>query len=90
MLNAPLVVEAARRVAERSAREAGAEAPDEPRVARLWRAVLSRDPTAGEQATARDWLARERDADAANPTDFDRWCRLAQALLATAEFQFID
>ena len=90
VLNAPLVVEAARRAAERSAREASGDAPDDDRIGRLWRAVLSRDPTAGERITARAWLEHEREADAAGATDFDRWCRLAQALLATAELQFID
>jgi len=90
VLNAPLVVEAARGVAGRSAREAGSGAADDIRLARLWRAVLSRDPTAGERITARAWLEREREADTAGPTDFDCWCRLAHALLATAEFQFVD
>ncbi|NBV44955.1 MAG: DUF1553 domain-containing protein [Planctomycetia bacterium] len=90
VLNAPLVVDAARRVAERSALEAAADAADSVRLVRTWRAVLSRDPIATERATALDWLAREREADAAAPAEFDRWARLAQALLATAEFEFID
>ena len=41
---------------------------DAPSTTRLWRAVLSRDPTAGERITARAWLEREREADAAGPT----------------------
>ena len=94
-INAPLVVEAARRVADRSGREAGPEAAVDVRVDRLWRAVLSRSPRPDEAAAARDWLAAELAADQAagsapQAKSFDAWARLAQALLGTAEFQFID
>ena len=44
-------------------------------------------PAPEEQQRARDWLAGES-AGAAPP--MDAWQRLAHALLATAEFQFVD
>ena len=90
VLNAELVVEAARGLADRSAREAGEGADDTRRLDRLWRAALSRDPGDDERVLTLAWLDRERAADEATPSPFDRWARLAQALLATAEFQFID
>jgi hypothetical protein len=91
LLNAPLVIETARRLAARSAREAGPEAPDTARVAALWRAALARSPSDREQVLAHAWLADAR-AETAQPADngFGPWERLAQAVLATAEFQFLD
>ena len=90
-LNAPLVIETARRLAARSAREAGPEAADTGRVAALWRAALARSPSDREQVLAHAWLADARaepEQPAAN--GFGPWERLAQAVLATAEFQFLD
>ena len=91
VLNSPLVVAAARKVAARAERDAPGGG-DEQRVTALWRAVLSRSPSADEQASAIAWLATEgqRDAAAEKPPEFTRWDRLAQALLATSEFQFVD
>jgi hypothetical protein len=49
--------------------------------------VLGRDPSPEERRQVHDWLAGES-ASAAQPADV--WQRLAHALLATAEFQFVD
>jgi len=85
-LNAPLVVEAARRLAGRATAEA-AGGGDHAFVERLWRAALSRNPTDHERAVALEWLAAEKSQPEQlfGPRD-----RLAQAVLATAEFEFID
>jgi len=83
-LNAPLVVDAARQVAARSLREAGAG--EDGRIERLWRACLSRSPDSDELAAAKGFLAA---AGTTNP-DFGPWEQLAQAVLASAEFQFTD
>ncbi len=88
-LNAPLVVEAAKRLAARVEREAGPDGDDAACVERMWRAAFSRSPTAEEHETAVAWLAAEARADAGRPA-FGSRARLAQALLATAEFQFVD
>jgi hypothetical protein len=88
VLNAPLVVEAARHVAARLDREADAADTDAHHVARLWRIVLGRSPSADERATASAWLAAE--AADESPPSLAVWQRLAHALLATAEFQFVD
>ncbi|MFM7249113.1 MAG: DUF1553 domain-containing protein [Planctomycetaceae bacterium] len=82
-LNAPLVVEAARAAAARAGREAGAD--DDRRIRALWRACLSRSPDDEELAHARAFLGA-----AGGPGDFGPWEQLAQALLASAEFQFVD
>lgn len=104
VLNAPLVVDASRRLAARAAASS-----DDAFVDAVWRATLSRSPSPDERTAAVAWLAREAAGDvaaaAAQPgaaagakpaaaagqqPAFDRYQRLAQALLATAEFQFID
>jgi hypothetical protein len=102
VLNAPLVVESARRLAARATAEAGdgeaGDGGDAAFVTRLWRDALSRSPDPAELSAACDWLAAEAAADtaadAASETEstagFGRRARLAQAVLATAEFQFID
>jgi hypothetical protein len=94
-LNAPLVVEAARRLAARAGTGAGDEAAF---VRALWRAALARDPDPEEASLAAEWLAAEQqgeepDAPAADQADqpvFGPRERLAQAVLATAEFEFVD
>jgi len=86
-LNAPLVVAVAKQVAARSAREAGEGSTRSARLTALWRATLARSPTDREQVMARAWLDGQGDAA---PPDFGPWPQLAQALLATAEFQYID
>jgi len=87
-LNAPLVVSAARGLAARAAREAGQEG-DAEWTRRLWRAALSRDPGADELAAAVAWLEEERGRPAAEAGYGSRE-RLAQAVLATAEFEYFD
>ncbi len=86
VLNSPLMVESARRLSARAAREAG-DGGDAAFVVQLWRAALSRNPTADEEAAAAQWLTAETEGDTG---EFDRHARLAQAVLATAEFQVID
>ncbi len=87
VLNAPLVVAAARQVAARVDRELGDTSNADVRIVALWRAVLGRDPSLEERQQVQDWLADES-ADDAQP--LHEWQRLAHALLATAEFQFVD
>jgi cytochrome c553 len=87
VLNAPLVVAAARQVAARVDRELADTWCPDARATALWRAVLGRDPSPEERQQVRDWLAGES-ASTAQPADV--WQRLAHALLATAEFQFVD
>jgi len=93
-LNAPLVVEAARRLAARAAAEAATNDPAG-YVRSLWRAALARDPAADERALAIAWLAAEQERagaeEKAPATDgFGPRERLAQAVLATAEFEVVD
>ncbi len=88
VLNAPLVVESAKRLAIRAAAEVGDAPADDPRITALWRNALSRSPTDAERALAHSWLAEARSEPAVE--GFGPWERLAQAVLGTAEFQFID
>jgi hypothetical protein len=82
-----LVVAASRQVAARIDREMGETSNNDARIVALWRAVLGRDPAPEERQQAQDWLAGEA-AGTAQPSEV--WQRLAHALLATAEFQFVD
>ncbi|MFM7206313.1 MAG: PSD1 and planctomycete cytochrome C domain-containing protein [Planctomycetaceae bacterium] len=86
VLNSPLVVEAATRIAARAAAEGGAD-PDG-RIVAIWRAALARSPTDSERMLARGWLDGGGEATAA--AGFGPYERLAQAVLATAEFQYVD
>ena len=87
VLNAPLVVAASRQVAARVDRDLGDTWCPDSRIPAIWRAVLGRDPSPEERQQAQDWLADES-TNTAQP--MDAWQRLAHALLATAEFQFVD
>jgi len=87
VLNAPLVVSAARQVVNRIDRDLADTWCPDARITALWRAVLGRDPGPEERRQTQDWLAAES-ACAEKPLDVSQ--RLAHALLATAEFQFVD
>ena len=106
-LNAPLVVEAARRAAARVGAEVGESATRERFVTALWRAVLARSPADDERVAAVVWLEHEetldeRAADSADAAEepaaadatpaagMPARARLAHALMATAEFQYVD
>jgi len=89
VLNAPLVVAASRQVTARIDRELGDTWCPDARITASWRAVLGRDPSPEERQRARDWLTGES-AGSAQPLSADVWQRLAHAVLATAEFQFVD
>jgi hypothetical protein len=84
-LNAPLVVEAARRLAARVD-----VSDDRSFVTGIWRLALSRDPSDAESGMAVDWLAAEASADGSGSRTFGVRERFAHAVLATAEFEFID
>jgi hypothetical protein len=91
-LNSPLVVAAARGLTARADREAGegqgeGDGSDAEWIRRLWRAALSRDPAPDELAAALEWLEAERGRASSGYTPRER---LAQAVLATAEFEHVD
>ena len=88
-LNAPLVIEAARRAADRATDQIGSDAAPTAFVTTLWRNILARSPANDEQAAALVWLADEEAADALT-ADMPARARLAHALMATAEFQYVD
>jgi hypothetical protein len=58
----------------------------------LWRTALSRNPTAQEAAAAAAFLVSEAEHDAQEQTQpgLSPRERLAHAVLASAEFQFLD
>ena len=102
VLNSPLMIETARNVATRSAQESDTttessnDSKDIRRIRAIWRNVLSRSPDSDELLMAVGWIAEEENSILGEQhlpegqTAFGVWERLAQAVLATAEFQFID
>jgi hypothetical protein len=88
-MNAPFVVEQAKALASRP--DVAAAATTDERIAALYRVVLARSPAPSEVAAAVRFLAP------ANPTlagpghsQLSRWEQLAQVLLMTNEFLFVD
>ena len=83
MLNSPLVIDAAKKVANRLPDESNTQA----RIEQLWRIVLARNPRREEVHMAQDWIER---AEGSSSDEFGEWPQLAQALMITAEFQYVD
>ena len=83
MLNSPLVIDAAKKVAERLPDESNTQA----RIEQLWEIVFARNPRRDEVQRVQDWMDKAKGSPSG---DFGVWPQLAQALLATAEFQYVD
>ena len=83
MLNSPIVIDAAKKVAERLPKESSTRV----RIEQLWRIVFARRPRREEVNMVQDWIER---AESSSSDDFGVWAQLAQALIITAEFQYID
>jgi hypothetical protein len=82
-LNAPFVQEQARRLGAESA----ATGADDQRLALLYRRVLAREPSSEERELALRFL---REALTTHTEKLTPWDRLAQVLLLTNEFLFVD
>ncbi|MBT6460864.1 MAG: DUF1553 domain-containing protein [Planctomycetaceae bacterium] len=83
MLNSPLVIDAAKKVAGRLSDESSTQA----RIKQLWRIVLTRSPQPDEIQMVQKWI---RKSNGSLSNDFGVWPQLAQALMSTAEFQYVD
>ena len=83
-LNSPFVQDQSRRIAAESAAHAADEGA---RLAQVYYKVLSREPTSDERELALRFLHDARTTPAEKQ---DPWERLAQALLLTNEFWFVD
>lgn len=86
-LNGPLVIRQAEALADRVCE---VEADDARRIDRAYRLALARGPTAAERGRAlaflRDFAARTKGADPTRAA----WSAFCQALLAGAEFRYLD
>jgi hypothetical protein len=82
LLNSPFVAEHARAAAARP-EVAGAESDGE-KVGALYRAILGRSPTAEERALGLEFVA------GGGKGDFGPWPQLAQVLMLSNEFAFVD
>jgi mono/diheme cytochrome c family protein len=92
-MNHPFVVEQAKKLAERTA---SAEKKD--RVEQMFRFAYQRPPTDEQSAAALAFVEEASDSDAANDSgekidpkiQLDPWQQLAQALLSSNEFMYVD
>ncbi len=80
LLNSPFVAEQAHALAEQSA----GDGADTDRLTRLYREALGRIPSSEEAADAHEFLT-----DPETPAG-NRWDELAQVLLMSNEFMFVD
>jgi hypothetical protein len=87
VLNSPFVIEQVRGLANRP--EVAAATADAARVRALYRLVLTREPDPAEVNLALAFVQAQSNSAAA-ATRLTPWELLAQALLSTNEFVFID
>jgi hypothetical protein len=89
MLNSPFVIEQAKALAARCG-----DGPAEARARGLYRSVLARDPSTDELRLAVSFVEGETAlaTSLANsgPAGLSSWEKLAQVLLETNEFAFVD
>ena len=83
MLNSPLVIDAAKKVANRLSDESNTQS----RIEQLWRIVFARSPQRDEIQMVQEWIEK---SEGLSSDDFGVWPQLAQALMSTAEFQYVD
>jgi hypothetical protein len=84
-MNAPFVIDQAKAVAARSD---NGGATIETRITALYRIALGRPPAAAEAAAAARFIQPDRRES--GPAGLSRWEQLAQVLLMTNEFSFVD
>jgi hypothetical protein len=91
LMNSPFVIGESKLLAQRVLEREGA---DEQRIARAFELSLSRAPTAEEQSRSLSFLttARREFGEHQNQAaaELKSWSALSQALLASAEFRYID
>jgi hypothetical protein len=88
-MNSPFVIEQAKALAARP--ELAGLPTDETRIAALYQLALARSPSDAElQAAARFLVSRDPAATRAAQSQLSRWEQLAQVLLMTNEFLFVD
>ena len=88
-MNAPFVIEQAKALAARSDR--AGDPTEEARIAALYRTVLARPPSPAEiRAAARFVSSPAEPPGEPGRSQLSRWEQLAQVLLMTNEFLFVD
>jgi hypothetical protein len=84
VLNSPLMIDLARQLAERVEREVPGDVSSQ--VRQVWQWLYQRQPTGRELQVTGEFLQQAPDA----ATKSARWRQLAQALLSSNEFQYVD
>ena len=84
VLNSPLMIDLARQLAERVEREVPGDVSSQ--VRQVWQWLYQRQPTGRELQVTSEFLQKGPDA----ATKSARWRQVAQALLSSNEFQYVD
>jgi hypothetical protein len=87
VLNSPFVIEMAKALAARAQKEADTDAA---RVQRAFQLAYGRAATADEAGACLEFLAAQDDPMEQNVNRLSRWERLAQVLLGSNEFMYVD
>jgi hypothetical protein len=90
VLNSPFVVEQARALVGRLAREVGASGDDRARIERAYRLLYGREAEADELTMGAAYLAGADAPGDAAASKVSRWERYAQVLLSGNEFLYLD
>jgi hypothetical protein len=88
LMNSPFAIEQATCLANRP--EVQRADADDRRIAVLFRCALGRDPAGDESAAALAYLKSAADVRGPQPEPLPPWVRLAQVLLMTNEFAYVD
>lgn len=97
LMNSPFVIAQSKRLAERLLKAAVLD--DEARLSAAYRATLVREPNAGERDRTLSLLSKARQAYGDSGTQINNeraqselkaWTTVAQALLASAEFRYVE
>jgi hypothetical protein len=95
LMNSPFVMEQAAHLASRTANTSGGAAAENDsaraaRIALLFQHALGRDPTAEESAEAIEFVRSKPSPGSTGAPQLSRWEQLAQVLLMSNEFAFVD
>ena len=90
LMNSPLVIEQSQFMAQRLLKAEGGTMKDEDRVVLAYKLTLGRQPTGDEVSRSLELIADWQSENEDGREGIDGWSAFCQALLCSAEFQFVE